>query len=272
MVTTAFDLDSYLDRIGWRASRAVDLPTLTGLVRAHMAAIPFENFDVLLGRGVSLDLASLQCKIVERRRGGYCFEHATLFAAALDTLGFAPLRHVARVVMLQSRDAAARTHMFVTVALDSGVFVVDPGFGAQAPRIPVPLVDGAKVRADGVAHWMQRVDDRWLLRTTKDDAVVDCWMSALADEEPIDFAMGNHYTATHPASPFVNGLLLRAITPRGQVTVMNREATIDDGGTLRRVQLADRAALRRLVAEHFGFDLPEIERLRVPAVPEWASA
>jgi N-hydroxyarylamine O-acetyltransferase len=35
-------------------------------------------------------------------------------------------------------------------------------------------------------------------------------------------------------------------------------------------QLADRSVLRALLAEHFGFDLPEVETLRVPGIPEWA--
>ena len=29
------------------------------------------------------------------------------------------------------------------------------------------------------------------------------------------------------------------------------------------------AALRRLVRDHCGFDLPEIEAMRVPSAPEW---
>jgi N-hydroxyarylamine O-acetyltransferase len=34
--------------------------------------------------------------------------------------------------------------------------------------------------------------------------------------------------------------------------------------------LADRSALRALLAEHFGFDIPEVETLLVPGIPEWA--
>jgi N-hydroxyarylamine O-acetyltransferase len=50
--------------------------TLAGLLGAHMAHIPFENFDVLLGREVRLDPEGLQAKLVKARRGGYCFEHS----------------------------------------------------------------------------------------------------------------------------------------------------------------------------------------------------
>ena len=50
--------------------------------------IAFENIDVLLKRDVSLYLATLQRKLVHRRRGGYCFEQNTLLGAALRVLGF----------------------------------------------------------------------------------------------------------------------------------------------------------------------------------------
>ena len=50
-----------------------------------MSRIPFENLDVLLGRPIRIDLASIQAKLVAASRGGYCFEHARLFAAVLDS-------------------------------------------------------------------------------------------------------------------------------------------------------------------------------------------
>ncbi|HEX5121746.1 MAG TPA: arylamine N-acetyltransferase, partial [Rhodanobacteraceae bacterium] len=91
------DLDAYLARIGWTGGREPTFATLAGILRAHVRTIPFENLDVLLGRAIDLDLRALQRKLVHARRGGYCFEHATLFAAVLEALGFAPLRHSARV-------------------------------------------------------------------------------------------------------------------------------------------------------------------------------
>jgi N-hydroxyarylamine O-acetyltransferase len=63
--------------------------------------------------------------------------------------------------------------------------------------------------------------------------------------------------------------MLRALTPAGRVTVMNREVTVWQGNAPQSMQLADRAALRSLLIKHFGFDLPEIDALRVPSIPEW---
>ena len=72
---SAFDLDAYLARIGWQGSLEPTLDTLAGLTRAHITRIPFENVDVLLGRGIRIDLDSIVAKMVVAGRGGYCFEH-----------------------------------------------------------------------------------------------------------------------------------------------------------------------------------------------------
>jgi N-hydroxyarylamine O-acetyltransferase len=268
-MSTTLDLDAYFDRIEWGGSTAPTYETLAGLLSAHMARIPFENLDVLLGRGIRLDLQALQDKLVRGRRGGYCFEHGSLFAAVLERLGFAPVRHTARVVLHVPRSEAPRTHMFLTVPLREGIFVVDPGFGALAPRVPVPLAEGVEAPDGRDVHFMARDDGEWVLRTRAGFRVVDCWVTPLDRDNPVDFELGNHFTSTHPASPFVNRVMLRALTGDGRVGVMHREVIVRQGDSHRSFRLADRGALRELLREHFGFDLPEIERVRVPTVPEW---
>lgn len=268
-MTSQLNLDAYFNRIQWGGSASPTYDTLAQLVRAHMRHIPFENLDVLLGRGIRIDLESLQNKLVHARRGGYCFEHATLFAAVLEQLGFQPTRHSSRVVLLSPRTEAPRTHMFLTVPLAEGTFVVDPGFRALAPRVPVPL-DGTQANIDGELHWMVRDEDRWILRAqVRSDTPVDAWVTTMEQDYPVDFEMANHYTSTYPASPFMNRILMRALTDEGRVTVMNRDATIWRGNTPHRFELEDRRALRGLLAEYFGIDLPEVEGMRVPGVEGW---
>jgi len=261
------DVDAYLRRIRFAANVAPTYATLAALVRAHATAIPFENLDVLLHRPIRLDLDGLQRKLVVARRGGYCFEHATLVAAVLEAIGFAPVRHTARVTLYTPLAAAPRTHMFLTVPIEDHVFVVDPGFGGLAPDYPVPLTQSAEGRDS--PHWIARDGGYWMLRARSAGNVVDCWASTLEADNRVDFEVCNHYTATHPASPFVNRLMLRAVTQDGTVSVMNRTVTHVDAQGARETQLADRSALRMLLASSFGIDLPEVESIIVPAVGEW---
>ena len=186
----------------------------------------------------------------------------------IEAAGFAPVRHTARVVLFVPRTQAPRTHMFLTVACDGGRFVVDPGFGSRAPPFPVPLTDASGPPPD-TTHWMARADGHWVLRARTPERVVDCWATTLEPDNPVDFELGNHFTATHPSSPFVNRLMLRAQTADGYVTVMNRDITHVRGFESHVTTLESRAALRALLNERFGFDLPEVLSLRVPAIEGW---
>jgi N-hydroxyarylamine O-acetyltransferase len=266
---TTFNLDRYLARIGWSGSREPTLDTLAGVLGSHMRSIPFENLDVLLGRGVRIDLESVQEKLVVARRGGYCFEHGTIAQAALTHLGFAPAAHTARVILLRRREEAPLTHMVLTVPLAGRRFVVDPGFGGHAPLVPVPLCDGEEARHGYDRHRMVRRGDEWVLEAIIDGAAVPLWTSPLAPAEPVDFLMANHFVSTFPLSPFVTNIMLRAFSPRGRVSMMNRDLTVRDGVRVDTSALSDRAALRSILVGDFGFDLPEVEAMRVPAVPEW---
>ena len=264
----AFDLDAYLARIGYNSPLAPDRATLAGMLAAHMNAIHFENIDVLLGRPIALDLDSLQDKMVRRRRGGYCFEQATLFDAALRAIGFKTTLRTARVILVLPPDKAPRGHMIVVVDLPEGSFVVDPGLGGLGCRAPVPL-DGTPVVDGGESNRIVSDGRTRTLKVESGERKVDAWISGLDDDNWVDFELANHWFSTHPASPMRQRLMLRAMTPHGRVTVMNRDVTIRANGKADVRRLEDRAELRRWLQDVFGFDLPEAESLRAPTIPEW---
>jgi N-hydroxyarylamine O-acetyltransferase len=259
------DLDAYFRRIGWTRAVTPRYEILAGLLRAHTARIPFENLDVLLGRPIRLDLDGLQAKLIAAGRGGYCFEHATLFGAVLEAIGFQVVRHAARVVIFETIATAPRTHMFLTVEVDGGRFVVDPGFGPFAAPFPIRLVEGES----GLSHHLTYEDGFWTLHVVRDGEAGPAWVSTLEKEKPIDFEVANHYIATHPQSSFTKLTLLSAATPSGRVNIMNRDMTIIGGGALTKREIGSRGELRALLRDYFGFDLPEVEQMKVPAVPGW---
>ena len=129
---TTFDLDAYLQRIGFVGSRSPDLATLKAVVLAHAQGIAFENLDPFLGRDVHLDLESLQRKLVHGRRGGYCFEQNLLLDHALRSLGYQTTGLAGRVLWMRPEDAVTtRSHMLLRVDLDGQTYLVDVGFGGM---------------------------------------------------------------------------------------------------------------------------------------------
>src|SRR6266545_3908407 len=133
-----FDLAAYCTRIGYDGALAPTRVVLEALHLAHATSIPFENLDVVLGRPIRLDLASLQAKVVAGGRGGYCFEHNTLFAAVLETVGFRVTRLAARV-RLGASTIRPRTHMLLAVETGGETAIADVGFGADGLLLPVQL-------------------------------------------------------------------------------------------------------------------------------------
>ncbi|HTL33910.1 MAG TPA: arylamine N-acetyltransferase [Kofleriaceae bacterium] len=265
------NLDAYFARIGWEGARTATRPVLEGLLDRHMRHIPFENFDVLLGKPPSLDLAALEDKLVTRKRGGYCYEHTTLFVHVLAELGFTVKTHSARVVIMTPREQSPRTHMFATVLAGADTsfepaLLIDPGFGGLAPRKAV-RVDGTPSGGHRLVAAEGAMRDRGALALEHGHQRL--WISSMEHDNPIDFVMANHFTATWGQSPFVNRIMARAFTDDGEVRISNRDVTWTREGQSETWVLADRRALRQVVATHFGFDLPALESVRVPSIPEW---
>ncbi|MBA3809424.1 MAG: arylamine N-acetyltransferase [Solirubrobacterales bacterium] len=198
-----FELDAYLARIGLSGR-----PGVRELHRAHTAAIPFENLDPQRGVVVSLALEDLQRKLVEQRRGGYCFEQNLLLKAALEALGAEVELLLARVRLRSAPGVTRpRSHLLLRVRAEGAVWHADVGFGLGTLLEPLPFGPGEaheqsgwrfRVIADGPEHVLQTVQDgEWIdLYGFPEQAV------PLIDVETI-----NWWTCTHPRSPFVTGLI-----------------------------------------------------------------
>jgi N-hydroxyarylamine O-acetyltransferase len=83
-----FDTAAYLKRIGIQTNITLDFQFLRLLHKQHLASVPFENLDILIGTSFKTSLHSLYKKIVTRRRGGICFELNFLFLNLLKKIGF----------------------------------------------------------------------------------------------------------------------------------------------------------------------------------------
>lgn len=203
------DLRGYLDRIGATPGPATG-ETLARLHLGHVENIPFENLDLVLGRGVAVDLPRVKAKLVERSRGGYCYEHATLFGAALERLGFRVVRLLARIGYDGQRPRP-RTHMALRVSAQDGEWLADVGFGS-GPRLPLRWSDGPSQQ--GVWDYRLVTDDTGTRRLQERHA--DRWSDlhsfTEAPQHASDMLMANHFTATHASSPFL-----------GDVVAMRRE-------------------------------------------------
>ncbi|MGW6445749.1 arylamine N-acetyltransferase family protein [Lentzea sp. NPDC055074] len=210
---------AYLGRIGHPAPGP---DALASVHRAHKAAIPFENVDVALERGVSLDLADVQAKLVHARRGGYCFEHNLLFAAALEHFGFTVTRLLGRV-RLNRPVVRYRAHTVLLVEAEGTRFLCDVGFGAQGLLVPIPFEDGAIVTAGGFRWRLVREAGQWVLQIRQDGAWFELYSFALEQHHAVDFEVSNYYTSHHPRSTFTGRLVVMRGDEQVQQTLTGTE-------------------------------------------------
>ncbi|MFE0652370.1 arylamine N-acetyltransferase [Streptomyces sp. NPDC059534] len=233
---------------------------MTALHRAHVLTVPFENLDVALGRQVPLDLKSLQGKLVGRRRGGYCYEQNSLFAAVLERIGFPVAGRGARN---RSRGGALTpiTHALLVVTVEGEPWLADVGFGWQGPLEPVPLRDGARVEQGGWTFGIGFEDEGiHVLRSLRPEGWADLYAFAPQSLYPGDFTVMNHYSSSHPLSRFLGQVVAQqpgADVRRALVRETLSTVRTDGVAEERTVSVSDLIAV---LEADFGIELDAGER------------
>ncbi|MDB5358719.1 MAG: arylamine N-acetyltransferase [Rhodospirillales bacterium] len=265
----ALDLDAYLARLGRDRPLALDAACLADLHEAHLAAIPFENLDILLGRPIRLDLASVQAKLVEGRRGGYCFEHATLFKAVLERVGFSCRLLAARVRMRTPPGVLRpRTHFLLEVDTPQGQYLADVGFGGDGPLQPMPLLPGLISHLPGSAHRLRHESGLWVLESDLGDGWNDLYAFTLEPHHPIDMEVANHYVSTHLDSPFRATPTVQRIRRNRRAILRDRTLEIRSCGETERREIETDEALLRLLETEFSLVFPPGTRFTPPEMSE----
>ncbi|HEY4318940.1 MAG TPA: arylamine N-acetyltransferase [Herbaspirillum sp.] len=262
--------ENYLARIAYSGALAPTHATLAALCAHHIAAIPFENIDVLLDRPIDISAAAVETKLVTQKRGGYCFEHNGLFKRVLAALGFEVESLAARVLWRAQEDDAPRprTHSALRVHLDGRAWLVDVGFGGWVPPAPLALAD-REPQAIGNETFRIRPAagaDAVVIETLLDGV----WRSLYElSPEPlldVDYQPLNWFTSTYPSSIFRQDLMAAITTPQARYMLMNGRLTIrgrDGAGERREL---DAAGLENVLADIFGLPVqaswrPLLQRL-----------
>ncbi|GGX59871.1 arylamine N-acetyltransferase family protein [Streptomyces hiroshimensis] len=260
------DLGAYLTRIGVGATARPDLATLRAVHRGHVAAFPFENLEILLGRPVLLDVKALQDKMVAQRRGGYCYEQNLLLAAALERIGFAFTGIGARIRM-GSDKLRPVTHMALKVETDGEQWLCDVGFGGEGLLEPLPFRDGVEEQQGGWTFGIERErEDVRVLRSLHPEGWFDLYAFGPEERFPVDYAVMNHYISTHPHSPFVSRVVVQQTEPRirrSLVGSMLVTAHSDGSEEQREVPVAE---LVELLAREFRIELGEADAVTLARV------
>jgi N-hydroxyarylamine O-acetyltransferase len=223
----SIDLEAYFKRIDYTGPREATLSALRELHYLHPQAIPFENLDPLLKRPVKLDPASLQAKLVEAGRGGYCFEHNSLFAHVLRGLGFKVQEATARVRWsVPPGVKTPRTHCLLFVEAEGEDYLVDVGFGGNVLTAPLKLASREEQETPHEPFRLVEEDSRVVQQARLNGEWTPLYAFDFAETHPADYELGNWFTSAHPNSIFVNGLLGARAEPDRRYALMNNALSV----------------------------------------------
>lgn len=250
-------LDAYLARVGYEGPLAPTVETLRALHRAHLTAIPYENLDIHLGRTLTLDRDAAFAKLVDERRGGWCFEMNGTFGWVLESIGFA-VRYVAGAVRRADRGASALdSHLVLIVTVDRP-YIVDVGFGDGFFE-PLPLEPG-RYRRHALEFGVSR-DGAWWRVHSHEHGGADSYDFTLRPRSIVSFTAKCHELQTAADSSFVRATVCGRYDRHGLVVL--RGAVLRDvrDGVLASRVIADADDYMRVLAERFNLAPAGIETL-----------
>lgn len=132
----------YLERINYQGEITHTPQCLDELILAHLASVPFENLEACEDHRVpSLNYEDIYRKIVEQRRGGWCFELNKLFFELLKCLGFTVMPVAIRITWMKE-EMAPLLHRATVASLNGKQYLCDVGYGGPGPKGLVQLQDG----------------------------------------------------------------------------------------------------------------------------------
>lgn len=248
------NVPAYLARIGYSGSTDPTADTLKALHRAHMLSVPFENLDIGLKKEIVCDEVSFLKKIIDRRRGGFCYELNGAFAALLRELGFRVTLLSARVSRGDGTRSPEFDHLALQVDLEES-WVADVGFGDSFVE-PLRMQFGVdqsqdrrrfRVIQEGDSIVMERVDPGEEYRSQ--------FAFSLQARELQDFAGMCHYHQTSPESHFTQHRLCSLATPNGRMTLTDGRLIVTRNGQKEETQMASEAAWNAALKQYFGIEL-----------------
>ncbi len=225
-----FNQNAWLQRIGYSGPLEPTLDTLNRLIFAHAHSISYETLDILLGRTPSLDVTTLQTKMIAGGRGGYCFEQNMLFRAGLRSLGYRITSLQGRVIRGMAIDAPRPAiHMLLQVELPEGPYLADVGFGNLAPTCALSL--NPKVEQETPHEVMRFIDvgGELTLQARLKQGWEHIYRVIPYPRHDSEYEITNWYTGTHPDTPYQGNIIVARPGPeRTRITMYNSRVTVRD--------------------------------------------
>lgn len=248
------NVSSYLSRIGYSGAVEPTAESLREIHYAHLLAVPFENLDISLGRKIVIDQDEILRKVVNRRRGGFCYELNSAFGALLRAMGFRVTLLSARVARANGGEGPEFDHLTLRVDLEQP-WLADVGFGDSFLE-PLRLESGTEQSDSAGIFRLVEDGDRWYMQKKAADGNWKPQYSFSLQERALqEFAGMCHHHQTSPESSFTQNRICSRATPRGRITLSEMKLIVTNNGQRTETLLASEAEREKVLREQFGIIL-----------------
>ena len=246
-----FGVAAYLDRIAYSGPTEPTAENLRALHRAHLLAVPFENLDISLGRKIIADEGAILTKVIDLRRGGFCYELNGAFAALLRALGFQVTLLSARVARESGGEGPEFDHLTLRVDLKKA-WLADVGFGDSflEPLRLEPVIE----QADPAGRFRLIEDGcRWYMQKGETNGSWNAQYSfSLQPRRLEEFAAMCHFHQTSSESSFTQKRICSRATAEGRITVSEMRLIVTCAGKREERMLSSAEEWSSTLREHFG--------------------
>jgi N-hydroxyarylamine O-acetyltransferase len=200
------------------------------------------------------DETSFIRKIVDQRRGGFCYELNGAFAALLRELGFQLTLLSARVPREDGSDSPEFDHLILRVDLEKP-WLADVGFGDSFLE-PLRLLPNVQQPQLGRSYRIvEDADSLHMERTEPDGDWKRQYSFSLIPRQLIDFAPMCQYHQTSPESPFTRKRICSRATPEGRITFADGKLIITRNGKREESLLGSDQEQQAALKRYFGIVL-----------------
>ncbi|MFM0158665.1 arylamine N-acetyltransferase [Burkholderia sp. S171] len=250
-------IEKYLARLDFHAALGRDVETLKNLHLAHMLTIPFENLDIHLGRKIVLEEDLLFKKIVERQRGGICYELNGLFARLLADIGFEVSMVAAEVFREDGTTGPLFDHMALLVRIGDDRYLADVGFG-DSFSVPLLLSDTTDQTQGCRIYRLQRDANAYTVMagsSARTDSIKPSFKFSTKPRHLSDFNEMCTYHQTSDQSHFTRKEVCSRATSSGRITLSGTQLIETDNESRDVVELTSSEERQHALIKHFGIFL-----------------
>jgi N-hydroxyarylamine O-acetyltransferase len=245
----SFEVRNYFQRINYLGFLDSNKDVLFELQKAHLYSVPFENIDIYNDKWI--DPSNSYNKVVNHRRGGFCYELNALFFDLLRSIGFNASLISACVCDDQGEFGPEFDHMAILVEINEENYLVDVGFG-EFSLAPLKIqLNELVIDQRGSFRIREFEKDRLIVEKVVGRRVIPRYHFSLIQRKKEDFIDMCRFHQTDPSSIFKKNRLCSLPTPSGRITLTGSKLRITSQADVEQRTLQSEEEVTRVLIELF---------------------